>query len=138
MQLNAVVSSACLPYNGFYTRRSPLLLPCRVYYSLWHNPWRCARRSIPYAEKVPELLAAVKERKELLHGFGHRVYKNRDPRAQMLRDVLKQIQDQTGSTEPLLKVAEEVDRLASQDPHLQKRGIYVNADLYTNFACMAM
>ena len=95
-------------------------------------------KRIGSVENVPRLMAAVKRGEELLHGFGHRVYKNRDPRAQMLFDTAKEIQEQTGSADPLLTVAEEIDRLASQDPYFQSRGVRINADLYTNFACMAM
>lgn len=89
-------------------------------------------------DNVPSLMAAVKRREELLYGFGHRIYTARDPRAQVLLDLLKEIQAETKSVDPLFVVAEEIDRLASQDPFFQERGIRINADFYMNFACTAM
>lgn len=89
-------------------------------------------------ENVPNLLAAVKRREAMLYGFGHRIYKTRDPRAQMYLDVLREVQQETGEKDPLLAVADEVDRLASQDPYFQQRGIHINPDLYACFACTAM
>ena len=89
-------------------------------------------------ENVPNLLAAVKRREELLYGFGHRIYKTRDPRAKMFLDILMEVQEETGKKDPLLAVAQEVDRLASQDPFFQQRGIHINPDLYACFSCTAM
>lgn len=89
-------------------------------------------------ENVPNLLAAVKRREQLLYGFGHRIYNARDPRAKMFLDVLKEVQGETGKEDPLLAVAEEVDRLASQDEFFHRRGIHINPDLYACFACTAM
>lgn len=89
-------------------------------------------------ENVPSLMAAARRREELLYGFGHRIYTTRDPRAQLLLEVLKEVQAETKSFDPLFEVAEEVDRLASQDPFFQERGIGINADFYTNFVCTGM
>lgn len=89
-------------------------------------------------ENVPNLLAAVKRREEMLYGFGHRIYNTRDPRARMFLDILREVEEETGKKDPLLAVAEEVDRLASQDPFFQRRGIHINPDLYACFACTAM
>ena len=89
-------------------------------------------------ENIPDFMAAVKKREEVLYGFGHRVYTARDPRAQILFDLLKQIQAETNSIDPLFLIAQEIDRLASQDSFFQERGIRINADFYLNFACTAM
>ena len=89
-------------------------------------------------ENVPNLLAAVKRREQLLYGFGHRIYKARDPRAKMFLDVQRELQEETGKKDPLLVIAEEVDRLASQDPFFQRRRIHINPDLYACFALTAM
>lgn len=89
-------------------------------------------------DNVPSLMAAVKQRQELLYGFGHRIYAARDPRAHMLLQTLKEIQAETQSVDPLFEVAEEIDREASRDPFFQERGIRINADFYTNFICTAM
>ncbi|KAL8898831.1 MAG: hypothetical protein Q9207_006509 [Kuettlingeria erythrocarpa] len=87
---------------------------------------------------IPRLLAAVKDRKELLYGYGHRIYKARDPRAAELLAILKEVRAETDSDDPLFSVAEEIDRLASEDPFFQERGVRINADFYLNFACKAM
>ena len=89
-------------------------------------------------DNVPSLMADVKKRKEILYGFGHRIYVARDPRAQILLDLLYEIQAEGKTVDPLFAVAEEIDRLASQDSFFQERGVRINADLYMNFACTAM
>ncbi|KAL8788888.1 MAG: hypothetical protein Q9213_001411 [Squamulea squamosa] len=87
---------------------------------------------------IPSLISAVKERKELLYGYGHRIYKARDPRAAALLDILAEVQAESNSDDPLLPIAEEVDRIASKDPFFQERGVRINADFYLNFVCKAM
>ena len=89
-------------------------------------------------DNVPNLLASVKRREQLLYGFGHRIYNARDPRAKMFLDVVREIENETGQQNRLLAIAEEVDRLASQDPFFQRRRIHINPDLYACFACTAM
>lgn len=90
------------------------------------------------SENVPDLLASVKRREQLLYGFGHRIYNARDPRAKMFLDIIKEVEKETGRQDPLLAVAKEVDWLASQDPFFQQRRIHINPDLYACFACTAM
>ena len=89
-------------------------------------------------DNVPSLMAAARRREELLYGFGHRIYTGKDPRAQLLLELLKEIQAETKLVDPLFEVAEEIDRLASQDDFFQERGIGINVDFYTNFVCTAM
>jgi len=89
-------------------------------------------RKVGSPQGVPSLIAAVKDRKTILYGFGHRIYKARDPRAQMFRDALSEIQRDKAS-DPLLAVAEEIDRTASQDSFFTSRGVRMNADLYACF-----
>lgn len=80
-------------------------------------------------ENVTNLIDAVKQGNELLHGYGHRAYKSRDPRAAILKDLLGEVEKETGFRDPLLDVAEQVDRQASQDPYFRDRDTSVNADL---------
>ncbi|KAL9579864.1 MAG: hypothetical protein Q9212_004849, partial [Teloschistes hypoglaucus] len=71
--------------------------------------------------QVADLMAAVKRREKVLFGFGHRVYIARDPRAQLLLDLLHEIQANEKTVDPLFTIAEEIDRLASKDPFFQER-----------------
>lgn len=87
---------------------------------------------------IPSLIAAIKSREKLLYGYGHRIYKARDPRAATLLGLLEEIRAETKSDDPLFLVAEEIDRVASEDPFFQERGVRINADFYLNFACKAM
>lgn len=89
-------------------------------------------------DNVTSLMAGVKEREELLYRFGHRMYTARDPRADVLLNILNEIQTEMGSIDPLWLVAEEIDRLASEDPFFQERRVRINADFYLNFVCKAM
>lgn len=89
-------------------------------------------RGVGSPQGVPSLIDAVKARKAVLYGFGHRLYEARDPRARLFRDALSDIQGKQ-APDPLLAVAEEVDRMASQDEIFTSRGVRINADLYACF-----
>jgi len=81
----------------------------------------------------------VKDRKYRLMGFGHRVYKNFDPRAKVMQEtcheVLKEIGD---SDDPLLKVAMELEKIALNDPYFIDRKLYPNIDFYSGITLKAM
>lgn len=89
-------------------------------------------------DSIPSLIAAVKGRKELLYGYGHRIYKARDPRAAALLQILAEVRAESHSDDPLFPIAEEIDRIASKDLFFRDRGIRINADFYLNFVCKAM
>lgn len=88
-------------------------------------------------ENIPMFLERVKKREVRLMGFGHRVYKNYDPRARIVRKVAERVFDILGR-EPLIEVAEAVEAAALRDPYFQKRKLYPNVDFYSGLIYKAM
>ncbi|KAG0646409.1 Citrate synthase [Hyphodiscus hymeniophilus] len=82
-------------------------------------------------ENVPALIGAVKARKQRLFGYGHRIYKVVDPRTHYIREMITEYATDDKLDElPFLKVALEIDRVASNDPYFTSRNLKANADLY--------
>lgn len=81
-------------------------------------------------ENVPAFLEAVKSRKEKLFGFGHRVYKNFDPRAGIIREIAEDVFRVCGR-DPLVEVATELARHARQDSYFIDRKLYPNVDFFS-------
>ncbi|MGC8461643.1 MAG: citrate synthase [Candidatus Dormibacteria bacterium] len=81
---------------------------------------------------VKPFIDGVKEGKERLMGFGHRVYKNYDPRAKIIKKLADQVLAVTGSNE-LLDVAQEVEKIALEDDYFVSRKLYPNVDFYSGF-----
>ena len=96
-------------------------------------------RDIGTPDKIPEFIAGVKDRKYKLMGFGHRVYKNYDPRAKVMQttchEVLKAVGDEN---DPLLQVAIELERIALSDEFFVSRKLYPNIDFYSGITLSAM
>src|SRR3990170_2499141 len=88
-------------------------------------------------EKVPEIIRQVKDGKRLLMGFGHRVYKNYDPRAKIIKKMADQVFEVTGR-DPLLDIALELERVALSDDYFIKRKLYPNVDFYSGIIYRAM
>jgi citrate synthase len=88
-------------------------------------------------EKVPEVIAQVKEGKRLLMGFGHRVYKNYDPRAKIIKKIADQVFEVTGRNK-LLDIALELEKVALSDDYFIKRRLYPNVDFYSGLIYQAM
>ncbi|PYI31474.1 citrate synthase [Aspergillus indologenus CBS 114.80] len=86
---------------------------------------------------VPTLIAAVKAKKQRLFGYGHRIYKVVDPRTKFIRRLMDEYHDQLQAN-PLLQVALEIDRVASEDPYFTSRNLKANADLYGCFLYTAL
>ena len=89
-------------------------------------------------ENVHKLIEAVKQKNEVLFGFGHRIYAVQDPRVNIFKGIVQEIQTDRGYEDPLLEVAEEIDRIASQDPFFVERKIRINGDFYAAFAIQAV
>ena len=90
---------------------------------------------------IKEFLNHVKDKNdhELLFGFGHRVYKNYDPRAHVLRDSCHEVLDELGiKQEPLLDLAMELEKIALNDEYFIKRKLYPNVDFYSGIILRAM
>jgi citrate synthase len=79
----------------------------------------------------------VKEGKERLMGFGHRVYKNYDPRAQIIKSAADDVFEVTG-TNPLLDIALELERIALEDDYFVSRKLYPNVDFYSGLIYEAL
>jgi citrate synthase len=91
--------------------------------------------------KIKEFLDHVKDKNdhELLFGFGHRVYKNYDPRAHVLRESCHEVLDVLGiKDEPLLDLAMELEKIALNDEYFIKRRLYPNVDFYSGIILRAM
>ena len=88
-------------------------------------------------DKVPAMISDVKAKKYRLFGYGHRIYKTVDPRVKFIRAILDELRDETAHN-PLLVVAMEVDRIASQDHYFTSRNLKTNADLYGCFVYTAL
>jgi citrate synthase len=86
---------------------------------------------------VPALVKAVKAGERRLMGFGHRVYKNYDPRAKIIKEVAHQVFEVTGKS-PLIDIALELERIALDDEYFVKRKLYPNVDFYSGIIYEAM
>jgi citrate synthase len=96
-------------------------------------------RSIGTVDKIPEFVEGVKARKYKLMGFGHRVYKNYDPRAKVMQKTAHEVLDELGKhNDPLLAVALELERIALSDEYFIERKLYPNVDFYSGITLNAM
>src|SRR5205807_1486772 len=86
---------------------------------------------------VPAFIDGVKNREKLLMGFGHRVYKNYDPRAKLIKRVADEVFAQTG-VDPKLEIALELERIALEDEFFIERKLYPNVDFYSGIIYRAM
>jgi citrate synthase len=94
-------------------------------------------QSIGSIENVPEFVRAVKEGHGRLQGFGHRVYKNYDPRAKIIRQVAYDVFEVTGKN-PLLDIALKLEETALADEYFTSRKLYPNVDFYSGLIYQAM
>jgi len=96
-------------------------------------------REIGSVENVPAFVKEVKggAGEKRLMGFGHRVYKNYDPRAKVIKKLADQVFEVTGKN-PLLAIALELERIALQDDYFVKRKLYPNVDFYSGLIYEAM
>jgi citrate synthase len=96
-------------------------------------------KEIGTVDRIPEYIQGVKDRRYRLMGFGHRVYKNYDPRATVMQktchEVLKEVGDEN---DPLLKVALELERIALSDEYFIERKLYPNVDFYSGITLRAL
>jgi citrate synthase len=88
-------------------------------------------------DKVPAFVKEVKDGKGRLMGFGHRVYKNYDPRASIIKRLADQVFEVTGRN-PKLDIALELERIALADDYFVKRKLYPNVDFYSGLIYQAM
>jgi citrate synthase len=88
-------------------------------------------------ENIPDFLEGVKNREEKLMGFGHRVYKNYDPRARIIKKNVEEVLEVTG-TNPKLEIAAELEKRALDDDFFTERKLYPNVDFYSGLIYEAL
>jgi citrate synthase len=92
-------------------------------------------------ERIPDFLERAKDRNDpfRLMGFGHRVYKNYDPRAAVLRESAHEVLAELGrADDPLLPIAEELEKIALHDDYFVERKLFPNVDFYSGIILQAM
>jgi citrate synthase len=96
---------------------------------------------IGHVSNIPEFIGKVKDKNShvRLMGFGHRVYKNYDPRAKIMQRTCHEVLGELGITDdPLLDLAVELERIALSDPYFVERKLYPNVDFYSGIILKAM
>jgi citrate synthase len=94
-------------------------------------------RGIGSVDAIPAFIRGVKSGDERLMGFGHRVYKNFDPRGRIIKELAYQVFEVTGKN-PVIDIAKEVERIALEDDYFIERKLYPNVDFYTGAIYEAM
>ncbi|AWX15347.1 citrate (Si)-synthase [Mergibacter septicus] len=91
-------------------------------------------------ERIPEFIARAKDKNDpfRLMGFGHRVYKNYDPRAKVMQQTCHEVLNELKINNPLLDVAMELERIALSDPYFIERKLYPNVDFYSGIILKAI
>jgi len=92
-------------------------------------------------DKVPEFIKQVKDKNSgvRLMGFGHRVYKNYDPRAKLMRETCHEVLNELGlHNDPLFKLAMELEKIALEDEYFVSRKLYPNVDFYSGIVQRAL
>jgi len=91
-------------------------------------------------DRIPEYIAKAKDKDDpfRLMGFGHRVYKNHDPRATVMRKTCHEVLNDLKIDDPLLDVAMELERIALEDPYFVEKKLYPNVDFYSGIVLRAM
>lgn len=95
---------------------------------------------IGHKDRIPEFLNRAKDKNDnfRLMGFGHRVYKNYDPRATVMRKTCHEVLSELQIKDPLLDLAMELERIALEDPYFVERKLYPNVDFYSGIILRAM
>ncbi len=91
--------------------------------------------------RIPEFIARAKDKNSgfKLMGFGHRVYKNFDPRAKVMKQTADEVLTELGANnDPLLKIAKELEKIALEDPYFVEKKLYPNVDFYSGIILKAI
>ncbi|MBF0664739.1 MAG: citrate (Si)-synthase, partial [Brevundimonas sp.] len=96
-------------------------------------------KEIGTPDRIPEFIEGVKAKKYKLMGFGHRVYKNYDPRAKVMQESAHEVLKAVGDpNDPLLQVAMELEKVALNDEYFIERKLFPNVDFYSGITLSAM
>lgn len=94
--------------------------------------------SVGTKKDIPRFVEKVKKKETRLMGFGHRVYKNYDPRATVLRESAHEVLEELGISDPFLEMAMEMERVALEDPYFIERKLFPNVDFYSGIILKAI
>lgn len=89
-------------------------------------------------DKVDEFMEKVKRKEVKLMGFGHRVYKNFDPRAKVMKQTCDEVLEALGINDPQLELAMKLEQIALSDPYFIERNLYPNVDFYSGIILKAI
>jgi citrate synthase len=91
-------------------------------------------------ERIPEFIARAKDKDDpfRLMGFGHRVYKNYDPRAKVMQATAQEVLKELGVTDPVFDVARELEQIALSDDYFIEKKLYPNVDFYSGVVLSAI
>ncbi|QGP78355.1 citrate synthase [Sphingobium sp. CAP-1] len=97
-------------------------------------------REIGTVDRIPEYIARAKNKDDpfRLMGFGHRVYKNYDPRATVMQKTAKDVLEKLGVSDPIFDVAKELEQIALNDPYFIEKKLYPNVDFYSGVILSAI
>jgi citrate synthase len=97
-------------------------------------------REIGRPERIPEFIARAKDKDDpfRLMGFGHRVYKNYDPRAKVMQQTANEVLAKLGVTDPVFDVARELEQIALKDEYFVSKKLYPNVDFYSGIILSAI
>jgi citrate synthase len=97
-------------------------------------------REIGRPERIPEYIARAKDKDDpfRLMGFGHRVYKNYDPRAKVMQATAQEVLKEMGVTDPVFDVARELEQIALHDEYFIEKKLYPNVDFYSGVVLSAI
>ncbi len=97
-------------------------------------------REIGTVDKIPEYIARAKNKDDpfRLMGFGHRVYKNYDPRAKVMQKTANEVLNKLGVSDPIFDVARELEQIALNDPYFIEKKLYPNVDFYSGVILSAI
>ncbi|NCP12401.1 MAG: citrate synthase [Sphingomonadales bacterium] len=97
-------------------------------------------REIGTPDRIPEYIARAKDKDDpfRLMGFGHRVYKNYDPRAKVMAETATEVLDKLGVSDPVFDVARKLEEIALSDPYFIEKKLYPNVDFYSGIILSAI
>ncbi|MGZ8313104.1 MAG: citrate synthase, partial [Allosphingosinicella sp.] len=97
-------------------------------------------REIGRPERIPEYIARAKDKEDpfRLMGFGHRVYKNYDPRAKVMQKTAEEVLNTLGISDPVLDTARELEQIALKDDYFIEKKLYPNVDFYSGVILSAI
>ncbi|WP_221792129.1 citrate synthase [Aquisediminimonas sediminicola] len=97
-------------------------------------------REIGTVDRIPEYIARAKDKNDpfRLMGFGHRVYKNYDPRAKVMQKTANEVLERLGVKDPIFDVARELEQIALNDPYFVEKKLYPNVDFYSGVILSAI